>query len=96
MIDAVRCADRLIAEFIEDVRNTHPDIVVASFTDHLMGNAGFDDEVTGYLMPNAEERRLRFDAGLAHSLRGPSGPNLHRQTRAIASAKAATTALAAV
>ena len=35
--------------------NTNPDIVVALFTDHLMGNAGFDDEVTGYLVPNAEE-----------------------------------------
>ena len=55
MIDAVRCADRLIAEFIEDVRNANPDIVVALFTDHLMGNAGFGDEVTGYLVPNAEE-----------------------------------------
>lgn len=55
MIDAVRCADRLIAEFIEDVRNANPDIVVALFTDHFMGNAGFNDEVTGYLVPNAEE-----------------------------------------
>ena len=69
---------------------------MASFTDHFMGNAGFDDEVIGYLVPHAEERRLRFDAGLAHSLRNPIGPNLHRQTCAIASAKAATTALAAV
>ena len=27
-----------------------------------MGNAGFDDEVIGYLVPHAEERRLRFVA----------------------------------
>ena len=60
MIDAVRCADRPIAEFVEDMRNANPDIVVALFTDHLMGNAGFDDEVIGYLVPHAEERRLRF------------------------------------
>ena len=60
MIDAVRCADRLIAEFVEDVRDTHPDIVVALATDHLMGSGGIDEEVIGYLAPHAEERRLRF------------------------------------
>ena len=44
------------------MRNAHPDIVVALFTDHLMGNAGFDGDVIGYLVPHAEERRLRFVA----------------------------------
>ena len=60
MIDAVRCADRLITEFVEDVRDSHPDVVVALFTDHLMGSGGVDEEVVGYVAPYAEERRLRF------------------------------------
>ena len=60
MIDAVRCADRLIAEFIKDVRESHPDIDIALFTDHLMGSGGVDPEVMGYLAPHAKERRLRF------------------------------------
>ena len=59
LIEAVRCADRLIAEFVEDVRDTHPDLVVALLTDHLTGG-GSEEEVLGVLVPHAEERRLRF------------------------------------
>ena len=59
MIDAVRCADRLIAEFIEEVGDAHPDLVVALLTDHLIGG-GADEEVLGLLVPHPEERRLRF------------------------------------
>lgn len=60
LIDAVRCADGLIAEFVKDIRKAHPDVVVALLTDHLMGSGGIDEEVIGYLAPHAEERRLRF------------------------------------
>ena len=61
MIAAVRCADRLIASFVEDIRNAHPDVVVALLTDHLVGPNGVDDEAGAVLVRHADERRLRFD-----------------------------------
>ena len=61
MIAAVRCADRLIAAFVEDIRNAHPDVVVALLTDHLVGPNGVDDEARAVLVRHADERRLRFD-----------------------------------
>lgn len=46
---------------------------------------------------SGRNKRLKCRLGASASLlRGPIGPNLDRQTCAIASAKAATTALAAV
>ena len=60
MIATVRCADRLIAEFVEDIRSAYPDVVVALMTDHLVGPPGVDDEVKAVLDPRADERRLRF------------------------------------
>lgn len=56
----MRCADRLISEFIEDVRSAHPDVVVALSTDHFAGTSGIDEEVVSALAPRADERRLRF------------------------------------
>ena len=61
MIAAVRCADRLIAAFVKDIRNAHPDVVVALLTDHLVGPNGVDDEARAVLVRHADERRLRFD-----------------------------------
>ena len=60
MVATVRCADRLISEFIEDVRSAHPDVVVALSTDHFAGTSGIDEEVVSALAPRADERRLRF------------------------------------
>ena len=60
LIAAVRCADRVISEFIEDVRIRHPNTVVALFSDHLVGPGGVESEVMEKLAPHADERRLRF------------------------------------
>ena len=56
----VRCADRLLAEFIEDTRKAHPNVVVALLTDHLVGTSGVDDEIAAVLASRNDERRLRF------------------------------------
>ena len=60
MVATVRCADRLISEFVEDVRSAHPDVVVALSTDHFAGTSGIDEEVVSALAPRADERRLRL------------------------------------
>ena len=51
MIATVRCADRLIADFVDDIRSAYPDVVVALMTDHLVGPSGVDDEVKAVLDP---------------------------------------------
>lgn len=56
LLFAIRCADRLLAEFIGEVRRRHPDALVALLSDHL-GN--FND--LGRSPPTAEQRRLRFN-----------------------------------
>ena len=53
---AVRCSDRLVADFIERVRTRFPDAVVALFSDHLAHRNDF----ARTLGANAGERRLRF------------------------------------
>ena len=55
LLFAVRCADRLLSEFIGEVRRRHPDALVALLSDHL-GN--FND--LGRPAPPAAARRLRF------------------------------------
>ena len=52
---AVRCADRLIANFITRVRKVWPDTVIVLMSDHL----AFPNAVTARI-ENAEARRLRF------------------------------------
>ena len=60
LIAAVRCADKLIARFIKDVRATHPSVMVALLSDHLVGPGRVDTEVMSKLAGRSEERRLRF------------------------------------
>ena len=60
---AVRCADRLIADFIATVRQHFPDAVVVLFSDHL---ARFNSVMHARLHPFAAERRLRFVAWAPH------------------------------
>ena len=55
LLFAIRCADRMLAEFIGEVRRRHPDALVALLSDHL-GN--FNDLRRS--APPPEERRLRF------------------------------------
>ena len=57
---AVRCADQLIAGFIQTVRTQFPNTLVVLFSDHLTGNVLNDPEVSDRLQPYEEERRLRF------------------------------------
>ena len=61
MLAAVRCADRLVAAFVRDVRAAHPDVVVALLTDHLAGTSFADSELMAVLA-RTDERRLRFTA----------------------------------
>ena len=60
LIATVQCADKLIAKFIKDVRTTHPSVMVALLSDHLVGPGGVDAEVMSKLAGRGEERRLRF------------------------------------
>ena len=57
---AVRCADRLIADFIRTVRTQFPNTLVVLLSDHLTGNVLNDPKVMDRLKPYEEERRLRF------------------------------------
>ena len=52
---AVRCADRLIADFITRVRDTWPDIVIVLMSDHL----SFPNAITDRI-EDANARKLRF------------------------------------
>lgn len=54
---AVRCADQLIAAFIETVRENYPNVFVALFSDHLVP---FDNALARRLAQFKDERRLRF------------------------------------
>ena len=54
---AVRCADRLLADFVVEVRKRHPDALVVLLSDHL---ANFND--LNRPEPLGKERRLRFTA----------------------------------
>ena len=56
---AVRCADRLIADFIATVRVRHPAALVVLFSDHLVT---FDNALWRRLAPYRTQRRLRFVA----------------------------------
>lgn len=53
---AIRCSDRLLTRFIEDVRSRYDDAVVALFSDHLAHR----NELFGTLQKHANSRRLRF------------------------------------
>ena len=57
---AVRCADRLIADFIRKVRTRHPNKLIVLLSDHLAGNVLIDPEVLDRLKPYEDERRLRL------------------------------------
>ena len=54
---AVRCADRQIADFIETVRERHPNVAIALFSDHLVP---FDNVLAQHLAGFEDDRRLRF------------------------------------
>lgn len=54
---AVRCTDRLIANFIDTVRKDYADAFVALFSDHLIP---FDNVLAQPLRAFQSERRLRF------------------------------------
>ena len=56
---AVRCADRLIADFVDTVRVRHPSALIVLFSDHLVT---FDSALWRRLAPHAAQRRLRFVA----------------------------------
>ena len=53
---AIRCSDRLLARFIETVRERHPGTVVALLSDHLAHR----NDLAPTLRANAASRRLRF------------------------------------
>ena len=53
---AIRCSDRLLGGFIDDVRTRHADVVVALFSDHLAHR----NELSGILRRHGDSRRLRF------------------------------------
>lgn len=53
---AIRCSDRLLSRFIEDVRSRYDEVVVALFSDHLAHR----NELFGTLRKHANSRRLRF------------------------------------
>ena len=57
---AVRCADKLIADFIRTVRTRFPNTLIVLFSDHLTGNVLNDPQVMDRLKPYEAERRLRF------------------------------------
>lgn len=52
----IRCSDELIASFIKNVRDRHPDVVVALFSDHLSHR----NDVFEKLTARQSERRLRL------------------------------------
>ena len=60
---SVRCADRLIADFIATIRQRFPDAVIVLFSDHL---ARFNSVMHPRLHPFAAQRRLRFVAWAPH------------------------------
>ena len=60
LIATVDCADKLIAKFIGDLRATHPNVMVALLSDHLVGPGGVDAEVVSKLAGRGDQRRLRF------------------------------------
>jgi len=53
---AIRCSDRLLSSFIEDVRSRYENVVVALFSDHLAHR----NELFSTLRSHADARRLRF------------------------------------
>ena len=53
---AIRCSDKLIADFVETARARFEDVVVALFSDHLAHR----NELFATLRKNADARRLRF------------------------------------
>ena len=53
---AVRCSDRLLTEFITQVRERHPATVVALLSDHLAHR----NDLSGGLNAHVKDRRLRF------------------------------------
>lgn len=53
---AIRCSDKLIADFVETVRARFDDVVVVLFSDHLAHR----NELFATLRKNADARRLRF------------------------------------
>ena len=53
---AIRCSDRLLSHFIEDVRSRYRDVVVALFSDHLAHR----NELFRTLKSHGNSRRLRF------------------------------------
>ena len=53
---AIRCSDRLLSGFIDDVRSRYDDVVVALFSDHL----ALRNELFDTLKNHASSRRLRF------------------------------------
>lgn len=55
----VRCADRLLADFIDTVRDRHPAALIVLLSDHLVP---FDSALSRRLAPFEAERRLRFVA----------------------------------
>ena len=60
LVFAVRCTDRLIADFIQSVRTQFPNTLIALFSDHLVGHVWNDPEVMDRLKLHAAQRRLRF------------------------------------
>ena len=77
LIATVQCADKLIAKFIKDVRTTHPSVMVALLSDHLVGPGGVDAEVMSKLAGRGEERRLRFAVGGGGAAAGRRQPPRH-------------------
>lgn len=53
---AIRCSDRLLSIFIEQVRSRYDNVVVALFSDHLAHR----NELFGTLRSHTESRRLRL------------------------------------
>ncbi|MYK48624.1 MAG: sulfatase-like hydrolase/transferase [Gammaproteobacteria bacterium] len=53
---SIRCSDRLLSGFIDDVRSRYADVVVALFSDHLAHR----NELFGTLRRHGNSRRLRF------------------------------------
>ena len=70
---AVRCADRLIGDFITRVRDTWPDIVIVLMSDHL----SFPNAITDRI-EDANARKLRFATwGPAIEAREIARPGTH-------------------
>ena len=53
---AIRCSDRLLSGFIDDVRSRYDNVIVALFSDHLAHR----NELFGTLNSHGNSRRLRF------------------------------------